>query len=231
MKRVLLLLLVLGSVSLSAQDSQKRFRHHEFSSSFSVGSNPADKTVQDVTSQYIDAYQMEVANGCFNIFGASHLMLNFEYHYRLNQTSALGFIFGWGVSSNDYEGCLKSDNRDDLYLVSNGSESSRIFHIAPSYRYSWYRFSNNKCSLYSRLAVGAMRQHMQYKFGAKESEYADHSTPIDNMAVSYDQVKWKATYQITAVGFDAGLGSFHVYDELGYGCQGVWVVCGCRVVF
>ena len=207
MKRVLLLLLVLGSVSLSAQDSQKRFRHHEFSSSFSVGSNPADKTVQDVTSQYIDAYQMEVANGCFNIFGASHLMLNFEYHYRLNQTSALGFIFGWG------------------------SESSRIFHIAPSYRYSWYRFANNKCSLYSRLAVGAMRQHMQYKFGAKESEYADHSTPIDNMAVSYDQVKWKATYQITAVGFDAGLGSFHVYDELGYGCQGVWVVCGCRVVF
>ena len=206
MKRVLLLLLVLGSVSLSAQDSQKRFRHHEFSSSFSVGSNPADKTVQDVTSQYIDAYQMEVANGCFN-------------------------IFGWGVSSNDYEGCLKSDNRDDLYLVSNGSESSRIFHIAPSYRYSWYRFANNKCSLYSRLAVGAMRQHMQYRFGAKETEYADHSTPIDNMAVSYDQVKWKATYQITAVGFDAGLGSFHVYDELGYGCQGVWVVCGCRVVF
>ena len=200
MKRVLLLLLVLGSVSLSAQDSQKRFRHHEFSSSFSVGSNPADKTVQDVTSQYIDAYQMEVANGCFNFFGASHLMLNFEYHYRLNQTSALGFIFGWGVSSNDYEGCLKTANRDDLYLVSNGSESSRIFHIAPSYRYSWYRFANNKCSLYSRLAVGAMRQH-------------------------------KATYQITAVGFDAGLGSFHVYDELGYGCQGVWVVCGCRVVF
>ena len=167
MKRVLLLLLVLGSVSLSAQDSQKRFRHHEFSSSFSVGSNPADKTVQDVTTQYIDAYQMEIANGCFNIFGASHLMLNFEYHYRLNQTSALGFIFGWG----------------------------------------------------------------QYRFGAKETEYADHSTPIDNMAVSYDQVKWKATYQITAVGFDAGLGSFHVYDELGYGCQGVWVVCGCRVVF
>ena len=36
MKRVLLLLLVLGSVSLSAQDSQKRFRHHEFSSSFSI---------------------------------------------------------------------------------------------------------------------------------------------------------------------------------------------------
>lgn len=135
MKRVLLLLLVLGSMSLSAQDSQKQFRHHEFSSSFSVGSNPADKAVQDVTSQYIDAYQMEVANGCFNIFGA------------------------------------------------------------------------------------------------KESEYADYSTSIDKMAVSYNQVKWKATYQITAVGFDAGLGSFHVYDELGYGCQGVWVVCGCRVVF
>lgn len=61
MKRVLLLLLVLGSMSLSAQNSQKRYRHHEFSSSFSVGSNPADKTVQDVTTQYIDTYQMEVA--------------------------------------------------------------------------------------------------------------------------------------------------------------------------
>ena len=98
-KSLTLLLTILFSSGLSAQEINKKFHHHEFSGSVSVGANPADKTIRDIKSQYCDRYHLTNQGECFDILGEGFAMLNFEYHYRFNQTYALGFIFDWGTSS------------------------------------------------------------------------------------------------------------------------------------
>lgn len=51
-KSLTLLLTILFSTGLSAQEINKKYHHHEFGGSLSVGSNPADNTVRDIRSQY-----------------------------------------------------------------------------------------------------------------------------------------------------------------------------------
>ena len=150
-------------------------------------------------------------------------MINFEYHYRFNQTFALGFIFGWGTSSESYVG---DDNElgNNLIQWGYGVEKSRIFYVAPSFRCSWCHL--NKISLYSRIALGAMRQHMIFNYGevildlGKPTQWEDNYLP----ELSYDKVKWKPTYHVTFVGFDFGTEPVNLYMELGYGCQDVFAV-------
>jgi len=47
-KSLTLLLTILFSTGLSAQEINKKYHHHEFGGSLSVGSNPADNTVRDI---------------------------------------------------------------------------------------------------------------------------------------------------------------------------------------
>ena len=161
-KSLTLLLTILFSTGLSAQEINKKYHHHEFGGSLSVGSNPADNTVRDIRAQYCDRYHLTNQGECFDILGESFAMINFEYHYRFNQTFALGFIFGWGTSSESYAG---DDNElgNNLIQWSCGDEESRIFYVAPSFRCSWCHL--DKISLYSRIAFGAMRQHMIFNYG------------------------------------------------------------------
>ncbi len=230
-KSLTLLLVILFSSGLSAQESNKRFHHHEFSGSVSVGANPADKTIRDIRSQYYDRYHLANQDECFNILGESFAMLNFEYHYRFNQTFALGFIFGWGISHESYAGDYK-ELENNLTQWNYGDEKSRIFYVAPSFRCSWCHLI--KISLYSRIALGAMRQHMIFDYGetiveqqrTQRWEHQDDYLP----ELSYDKVKWKPTYHVTFVGFDFGTEPVNLYMELGYGCQDVFAV-GIRYAF
>lgn len=224
-KSLTLLLTILFSTGLSAQEINKKYHHHEFGGSLSVGSNPADNTVRDIRSQYCDRYHLTNQGECFDILGESFAMINFEYHYRFNQTFALGFIFGWGTSSESYAG---DDNElgNNLIQWSCGDEESRIFYVAPSFRCSWCHL--DKISLYSRIAFGAMRQHMIINYGeaivdlgkTTQWEHRDYYLP----ELSYDKVKWKPTYHVTFVGFDFGTEPVNLYMEVGYGCQDVFAV-------
>ena len=227
MKKLVIAMLMCAA-TVAAQDQQSRFYHHELSSSISLGASTADKNVSDISSQYVNRYQLSHSDGCFDLLGDKHVFLNFEYHYRFNKTFALGGIFGWGYSTEQYDGF--EDQDESTYLAKSGKENSRIFYLAPSFRYTWCHFDRYKCNLYSRVALGALRQHMRFDYG---ESLVDNSARSDDDIekipdLSYNEVDWKFTYQLTIVGLDI---ASHVYTELGYGCKGVWTIVGYRVLF
>ena len=188
------------------------FRHHEFSSTFGFGPNMADKEVSHVK----DCYDMQYQGECFDLFGESLVTFNLEYHYRFDRHWAAGAIIGWGSSEDSYYRCdgIQTSVRgsDDCFIQNSGDISSKVFYLAPSAKYNW--FLKGKFRLYSRVALGAMRQHTTFDY-IKTKE-------------SFDEVKWKVAYQLTPIGFDFGIEPIRVYSELGYGCQGLFTI-GARV--
>lgn len=195
-----------------AADAQS-FRHHEFSSTFGFGSNMADREVRHVK----DYYDMQHRRGeCFDLLGESFATFNLEYHYRFERHWAAGAIVGWGRSKGSYyrsyEILASAEEFDDSFIPDSGDMLSKVFYLAPSIKYDW--FLKGKFRLYSRVALGAMRQHTTFDYRKAET--------------SFDEVKWKVAYQLTPIGFDFGIEPIRVYSELGYGCQGVFTI-GARV--
>ena len=210
MKTIALILvtLLLGAISAGAQS----FRHHEFSSTLGFGPNMADKEVRHVNDCYVWKHDMLNEGECFDLLGDSFVTLNLEYHYRFDRRWAAGAIMGWGrsaegyYSSNGLETPVKGS--DGSFREDTGNMLSKIFYLAPSVKYDW--FLKGKFRLYSRVALGAMRQHTTFDFNKIEE--------------SFDEVKWKVAYQLTPIGFDFGIEPIRVYSELGYGCQGVFTI-------
>lgn len=206
-----LVLLALFCFFTLAVDAQS-FRHHEFSSTLGFGPNMADKEVRNVK----DYYDMQYQGECFGLLGDSFVTFNLEYHYRFDWHWAAGAIVGWGRSEGSYHRCddIRTSVEDsyDCFIRDRGGISSRVFYLAPSVKYDW--FLKGKFRLYSRVALGAMRQHTTFEYKMMEA--------------SYDEVEWKVAYQLTPIGFDFGIEPIRVYSELGYGCQGVFTI-GARV--
>lgn len=231
-KSIILLLLCSFTLFVGAQ----KLRHHEFSCALGFGPNMADKEVNQMHNRYIGKYGMLYGGECGDIFGDSFVTFNLEYNYRLNKQWAIGLIMGWGRSVESYSGyddLNEPDNRNGNYLYSK--ESSKTFYLAPSLRYGW--FQRGKIRLYSRIALGTMRQHTTFDFTKMSFsannyddyffiEYMDDWNRVEEE--SSDEIKWKFAYQLTAFGFDFGIEPIRIFSELGYGCQGVFTI-GARI--
>ena len=232
MKRMFLAVVLLCFVTLRL-GAQQQIRH-EFSMGFGVGNNMADKKVSDVVDHYLSTYHMESEMGCSDFIGDSHITMSFEYHYRLNQRWAVGCVAGWGLSNESYDGIEEHGSAPQSYLAKHGSEQSRIFYIAPSVRYSWLTTMRGHMQLYSRAALGTIRQHMLFDYQQAVTD-GRLFTAIEEETNSYrqehfDEVKWRTAYQLTPVGIDLGNRFIHFYSELGYGFQGVFTI-GTRFTF
>ena len=234
MKRMILATALLCCVTLRL-GAQQQIRH-EFSMGFGVGNNMADKQVNDVVDHYLEIYHMESEVGCSDLFGDSHITMSFEYHYRLNQRWAVGCIAGWGLSNESYDGIEEYGSAPHSYLAKHGSEQSRIFYIAPSVRYSWLTTMRGHMQLYSRAALGTIRQHMIFDYRQAASDGRLYTALEDDTQRDgynqklIDEVKWRTAYQLTPVGIDLGNRFIHFYSELGYGFQGVFTF-GMRFTF
>lgn len=234
MKRLILAAVLLYCVTLRL-GAQQPIRH-EFSMGFGVGNNMADKKVNDVVDHYLETYHMESEMGCSDFVGDSHITLSFEYHYRLNQRWAVGCIAGWGISKESYDGIEEHGAAPHSYLAKYGSEQSRIFYIAPSVRYSWLTTMRGHMQLYSRAALGTIRQHMIFDYQQAASDgrlytaFEDDTQRDEYRHEHFDEVKWRSAYQLTPVGIDLGNRFIHFYSELGYGFQGVFTI-GTRFTF
>ena len=215
MRKVTLFLAMMISLTIGAQ----KFRHHEFSATLGFGANLGDKEVSNMYDYYVEKYNLTIGGDCpdYNIMGKSFLTLNLEYHYRLNKLWAIGTIMGFGRSYENYgqsdETPITIDGKESQYLNSKyGEGRSNLFYLALSVRRAWFIKGNFR--LYSRVALGTMRQHTSF-------DYEEESS---------DEVKWKMAYQLTPLGFDFGIEPIRVYSELGYGFQGVFNI-GARLAF
>jgi len=232
---LVLLALCLISLTIGAQ----RFRHHEFSSSLGFGANIGDKEVNDMLDRYDRRYHLNVGDDYEDLVGKSFVTFNLEYHYRLDKQWAVGAIMGWGHSGDTYscyDNVLKpAEGMENSFTTirKHGDEKSNTFYLAPSLRYAW--FVKGKFRLYSRVALGAMRQHTTFKY--RESTHLEmlcdlghyHEVEAPDLLnqkenESSDETKWKLAYQLTTVGFDFGIEPIRVFSELGYGCQGVFTL-------
>ena len=233
--------LCLVSLTIGAQ----RFRHHEFSCSFGLGANIGDKEVDDMLYQYDRKYNLDVGDDYEDLMGKSFFTFNLEYHYRLDKQCAVGAIMGWGHSGDIY-GCydnvlepVEGMENSITKTWKHGDEESNTFYLAPSFRYAW--FVKGKFRLYSRVALGAMRQHTTFKY--KEATHLEmlcnlgHYHEVESSDLLYqsqnessDEDKWKLAYQLTPLGFDFGIEPIRVFSEWGYGCQGVFKI-GVRLAF
>ncbi|MBQ8486983.1 MAG: hypothetical protein IJ533_04980 [Prevotella sp.] len=216
---LLLLLLFLNSVAGEAQ----LMRRHEFSASLGFGPNQADNEVKNVLDRHFVNRDWFLEDGCGDILGESFVSLNLEYYYRLNKQWAVGAMMGWGrasegsyqYSGEEFAGVAMGE---DLYSTRVYADmTSKFFYMAPSLRYAWFLRGNFR--LYSRLAMGAIRQHTSFDVmrwhNGQEIRVTDASS---------DEVKWKPAYQLTPIGFDFGIEPIRVYSELGYGCQGIFTI-------
>lgn len=238
MKRILIVLLLLCCVTFRL-GAQQQIRH-EFSMGYSVGNNMADKKVNDVVDHYLETYHMESTMGCSDIIGDSHITMSFEYHYRLNQRWAVGCIAGWGLSNESYEGIEEQHAEQKAapksYLAKHGTEQSRIFFISPSVRYSWLTIMRGHMQLYSRVALGTIRQHMLFDYQQAASDGRQYTALEDDTQRDgyrqehFDEVRWQTAYQLTPVGIDLGNRFIHFYSELGYGFLGIFTI-GMRFTF
>lgn len=238
---LVLSVLCLFSMTIGAQ----RFRHHEFSSSFGFGANIGDKEVDDMFDQYYRRYHLDGGDSYENIWGKSFVTFNLEYHYRLDKQWAVGAIMGWAHSGDSYSRYDKVlepvEGMANNYttICKYGDEESNTFYLAPSLRYAW--FVKGKFRLYSRVALGAMRQHTTFKY--RELTRLEMLCDLDHLHIvespellnqeqneKSDDVKWKLAYQLTPLGFDFGIEPIRVFSEWGYGCQGIFNI-GARLAF
>ena len=223
----------------------QRFRHHEFSSSLGFGANIGDKEVNDMFDRYDRRYHLDAGDDYEDLVGKSFVTFNLEYHYRFDKQWAVGVIMGWGHSGDTYS---RYDNvlepvegmaNNYTTICKYGDEESNTFYLAPSFRYAW--FVKGKFRLYSRVALGAMRQHTTFKY--RESTHLEmlcdfnHFHTVESPEFlnkeqneSSDEVEWKLAYQLTPLGFDFGIEPIRVFSEWGYGCQGVFNI-GVRLAF
>ena len=90
--------------------------------------------------------------------------------------------------------------------------------------------------LYSRAALGTIRQHMLFDYQQAASDgrlytaFEDDTQRDEYRHEHFDEVKWRSAYQLTPVGIDLGNRFIHFYSELGYGFQGVFTI-GTRFTF
>ena len=213
-------------------DEPIRFHRHELGVGIGFGSNQADHDMDKVANGFLKQYHLEYEGECFDLIGDSYVLANLEYHYHLNRQWDIGTIVAWGLSRHSY---IDEQYYTDPQLINGsltqqrlGSHSCRYFAAMPSIRYIWktgrsYRF-------YSGVALGVMRHHLTFDYEIypfkDEQIVLDHPTLLER----YDQVRWRAAYQLNAFGMSIGNDSFHFFFDLGYGCLGVANV-GIRVGF
>lgn len=210
-----LMLSVAHSLELSAQDSIC-FHRHEISVSVGVGSNMGDGMVKNMMDNHPHYGILRNSIECGNIWGDSFIMLNLGYHYRLNKNWSLGAIFGFGISNEPYDVLAdESAETEKSIYIGDFNEQSRIFYVAPSFRYDWNfkKLRQSKLNIYSRVALGVMRERCSYVYSEKGTGYSDH----------YFEKKWKMAYQVTPIGVDFGTRPIILNCELGYGVQGMLI--------
>ncbi len=234
MRKTILICLALFTVALTGE-AQDLLRH-VISFNFGFGANIADHRVRNT----VNKYQMEEDIEPEDLAGDRHGVLNLEYHYCLNKHWAIGGMMGWGRSRESYIGFDETSKPEGAskWYESRGNETSKIFYVAPSVKYTWLNWRDDWAhtySFYSRCAVGVMRQHVTFDFSegtvwndAKTGHY--QSDIKKNPDKCTDETKWKPTLQLTPIGFEIRKRHFGYFAEVGYGCQGV-VAIGLRYAF
>lgn len=196
-----------------------RFPRHELNIGIGSGANQADHDLHTIINGYPSLNDYDVEGECFDLIGDSYLFINFEYHYRLNRKWDIGSMAAWGLSrdGNTYY----SPQNQYAYAGQTkwiyDHETSRYFVVAPSVRYTLYETTSTR--LYSRLCLGVMRHHLNYKRSFYDGNDALIDEPTESVLT--DMVKWGMGYHITAIGGNIGTENIHFFGEIGYGCLGV----------
>ena len=205
----------------------EKYPRHEIRGSIGSGANQATRSTNRFLDEQSERYQLDRNDGYEGLRGRSYVVFTAEYHYRLNRKWDLGGLAAWGYSALYYSEKNKEipDEAEPLCVDVNnlntsfGYEGCRTFSFAPSMRYTWYE--QRMFRLYSRVALGAMRQHLNFAATIYEK------LPGDAFLYSIrkereDRIKWRMAYQITPLGVTFGKSDhFKSFLELGYGCLGV----------
>ena len=217
------------AVMISTMDSNTRARlrrkqlpvkypRHEFNATLGIGSNQADHSTKRFVDDFIQPMHMETEPECGNIFGDSYIIGKLEYHYRLNRKWDIGALAAWGRSSETYTDvyyyAVEQHKQDHPGTITYGYSECRSFSFAPSVRYTWYETRTYR--LFSRVSLGLMRHHLQF-----DTEEKKFPNGIIIGKESYDETKWRMSYQLSPIGMSVGTGPLKFLIEAGYGCLGV----------
>lgn len=138
-----------------------------------------------------------------------------DYHYHLSRRVAVGLETGWsynsyGIYTNEWIGYLLPDVPHESVENHHVTFTSRAFFVAPSVKYQWYETDNQLFRFYSRLAVGALRQHLTFKPHGMEG--------VERV----DRTRWRCAPHVVFAGVEFGHQFIRLYSELGYGTQGIF---------
>ena len=220
---------------LQARQLPKHYYRHEVRGAIGLGACQADYDKNIFIDNYLNHYGLTTEGQCFDLFGDAYLQAGVEYHYRLNRKWDVGVLANWGSSGESYSDFYDNQINDNIppptpdYYV-RGFEQCRFFVVAPSVRYTWREQIGYRC--YSRVALGVMRQHLT--FDCKRYPWIKNGSGLYQSDPEYidgaDNIKWRMSYQLTAIGATVGNQSFHFFGELGYGSLGI-VRFGVGVMF
>ena len=197
------------------------YKRHELNASLGFGPNQADHTTQHFIDGFTLPRHMEIEGECGDIFGKSYIVGKMEYHYRLNRKWDIGATMAWGRSSESYTNedfhVVKQNNNSSI--VTTGYETCRSFSFTPSARYTW--FERRCCRLYSRVALGMMRNRLHFDLEEWKGVRPLESCQGNAHEEHFDNTKWCMAYQISPFGMSLGPAPVKFFFELGYGCLGV----------
>lgn len=199
-------------------------KSHELSLGLGFGANQADHDMHRMVDGYEQRYYIREFSDFENLIGDAYLSANIEYHYRLNRRWAVGALLGVGLSRETYYGEYATSELVGRPITPyleyrDGEEKCWYMAVAPSLRLKWYE--TNACQVYSRIALGALYQHLSFDYRVFPCTDWYHVPEVPSYTESTDRVKWRMAYQLTPIGFNMGSDAFHLFGELGYGCLGV----------
>ena len=183
-----------------------------------VGNTPSLGFPEDQRNYDYDRYWE-----CGDIIGASLLLTDISYHYRLNRKWEVGATAAWGIFKDDNDADYSFGdfvyNDQSTYGSIHANKSCRYFAVLPSVRYTWGEDLLGRC--YSGIALGFMRRHLDYNYVDYPPTENPLSEPIPIAQHSLDKVGYRLAYHVSAFGLVVGSGGLSCFGELGYGCLGI----------
>ena len=218
------------------QQLPQRFNRHELRGGLGFGHCQATHDRDRLVDRYLQQYKLTTSGDCFDLVGNAFLQAGLEYHYRLNRKWDVGVLANWGIAREGYDSqYYVPEYADPRYYQPDfngiGHEFSRFFVVAPSVRYTWCEGFGWRC--YSRLALGALRQHLRFEYNEYPWQYNEYpqadtnqtstetTDPEPTLTDISEKTKWRMAYQLTAIGGSIGSDVFSLWGELGYGSLGI----------
>ncbi len=146
-----------------------------------------------------------------------------EYEHYVHPNVALGGLFTYEDYLLGFD-TAKGKDADGNRIYEEGQvQNHHVFSIMPSAKFNW--FSYEHVSMYSKLAVGmAVYYTPEVNYTCVDDDGNVQEKTIEgSRSVSY-------AFQVNPVGVDFGNRNLRGFAELGWGCQGLWII-GLRYCF